>query len=133
MKLAPDLQITRNLLFTYCIENTEDIEREGFIVSKNVNNDIELSELFDTLTRPVFFSYKVDERQWHIDTLEHFIKTNDSFDSVFYLFDTYFEDEIINRKQFMKILLQCLMRYQVEFSEGHSTQDKADNPSPQKK
>nr|WP_226477099.1 hypothetical protein [Pseudomonas sp. MWU16-30323] len=114
MKLLPDLQITRNLLFTYCIENTNDIEREAFIVSKNVNNDKELSELFDKLTKPVFFSYKVDERQWHIDTLEHFLKTDETFDSVFYLFDTYFDDEISDQRQFMRILLECLTRYQAE-------------------
>ncbi|MDF3203155.1 hypothetical protein P3C29_31170 [Pseudomonas sp. 1912-s] len=121
MKFSPDLQITRNLLFTYCIENADDIEREEFIASKNVNDDRELSELFDKLTKPVFFSYKVDERQWHIDTLKYFLRTNDSFDSVFYLFDTYFEGEIIDRKQFMRILLQCLVRYQVEFTERPPT------------
>ncbi|QJI29770.1 hypothetical protein HKK55_13945 [Pseudomonas sp. ADAK18] len=120
MKFSPSLSITRSLLFTYCIENIDDVEREAFIVSKNINDDKELSELFDKLTKPVFLSYKIDERQWHIDTLQHFLKVNDSFDSVFYLFDTYFDDEIVDQRQFMRILLGCLIRYHAEDMQNES-------------
>jgi hypothetical protein len=124
MKLTPKLSIIRSLLFTYDIENTEDIERESLIVSKNVNDDNELTELFDELTKPEFISYKNEERQWHIDTLTHFLKTDENFDSVFYLFDTYFDDEIVDQRQFMKTLLECLMRYHAEATKSESTHGK---------
>ncbi|WP_350616503.1 hypothetical protein [Pseudomonas sp. HY7a-MNA-CIBAN-0227] len=121
MKLLPKLSILRSLLFTYNIENTDDPERERLIVSKNINDDRELAELFDQLTKPEFISYKAKERLWHIDTLKHFLKTDENFDSTFYLFDTYFDVEIIDQRQFMKILLECLMRYHVEATESKST------------
>lgn len=114
MKKKPDLAILRGLLFTYCIENCRDAEREQVIASKNINNEKELSELFNTLTKPEFFSYKEDEQQWFIDTLQHFLSTNENFSSVFYLFDTYFEDEIRDNRQFMTVLLECLKRYKAE-------------------
>lgn len=121
MKLIPKLSIIRSLLFTYCIENTDDIERETIIISKNVNNDEELAELFDELTKPEFVAYNYEERQWYIDTLNHFLSTDETFDSVFYLFDTFFEDEISDRRQFMKILLECLTRYQSEITNSKAT------------
>ncbi|MCF5054678.1 hypothetical protein GIW50_09935 [Pseudomonas syringae] len=118
MNLSPKLSILKSLLFTYCIENYEDHERESFIVSKNVNDDKELSELFDSLTKPEYLSYGPEERQWHIDTLQYFLGTDESFESVFYLFDTYFDDEIIDKRQFMRVLLECLSRYQIEVMES---------------
>lgn len=114
MKRQPKLSILRSLLFTYDIENTKDVEREEIIVSKNVNNRQELCELFDNLTKPEFFTYTKEEQQWFIDTISHYLSINDTFDSVFYLFDTYFEDKIIDQRHFMKVLLECLVRYQVE-------------------
>lgn len=114
MKHPPKLSILRSLLFTYNIENYDDPERESFIVSKNINNNRELSELFDELTKPEYLSYRPEERQWYIDTLQHFLETEESFESVFYLFDTYFDEEIIDNRQFMRILLECLIRYQAE-------------------
>lgn len=114
MKRQPRLSIIRGLLFTYNIENTKDLEREEIIVSKNVNDRKELSELFDTLTKPEFFTYTKEEQQWFINTISHYLSINDTFDSVFYLLDTYFEDEIIDQRHFMKVLLECLVRYQVE-------------------
>lgn len=117
MRHSPKLSIIRSLLFTYCIENYDDHERESIIVSKNINDDRELSELFDILTKPEYLSYKTDERQWHIDTIQYFLKRDEGFESVFDLFDTYFDDEIIDKRQFMKVLLQCLIRYQTELSE----------------
>ncbi|WP_331716173.1 hypothetical protein [Pseudomonas trivialis] len=53
-----DLAILRGLLFTYCIENCRDAEREQIIASKNTNNEKKLSELLNTPTKPEFFSYK---------------------------------------------------------------------------
>jgi len=114
MKLTPKLSIVRSLLFTYCIENTYDLERETIIASKNVNHAEELAELFDELTKPEFVAYTYEERQWYIDTLNHFLSTDETFDSVFHLFDTSFEDEIHDYRHFMKVLLDCLTRYQTE-------------------
>ncbi len=117
MKYPPKLSIIKSLLFTYCIENYDDPARESVIVSKNINDDKQLTELFDTLTKPEYLLYKTEERQWHIDTIQYFLDRDDNFESVFYLFDTYFDDEIIDKRQFMKVLLQCLIRYQTEASE----------------
>lgn len=114
MKKGPSLEILKGLLFTYNIENTEDREREEIIVSKDINNETELSELFDTLTKPEFLSYRKDEQEWFIDTLQHYLSTDENFESVFYLFDTYFEQEINNKRQFMKVLLNCLKSYNNE-------------------
>lgn len=120
MKLLPKLSIIRSLLFTYSFDNYDDPDRERFIVSKNVNDDKELSELFDKLTKPEFLHYKKEEREWYINTLEYFLKTDENFDSVFYLFDTYFDDEITDQRQFMKILLECLARYHAEAMQNES-------------
>lgn len=114
MKKGPSLEILKGLLFTYNIENTEDREREEIIVSKDINNETELSELFDTLTKPEFLSYRKDEQEWFIDTLQHYLSTDENFESVFYLLDTYFEQEINNKRQFMKVLLNCLKSYNNE-------------------
>ncbi|XVO89294.1 hypothetical protein ACQ9Y2_09635 [Pseudomonas palleroniana] len=117
MKLRPKLSIIQSLLFTYSIENFDDLDRESYITSKNINDETELSELFDKLTKPEFTSYKRRERQWHIDTLRHFLNTDENFNSVFYLFDTYFNDEIIDNRKFMEVLLKCLERYEVELNQ----------------
>jgi hypothetical protein len=114
MKKKPDLEILRGLLFTYCIENTKNLEREETIASKNINDETELSELFDTLTKPEFLSYREDEQLWFIETIEHYLSTDEDFESVFYLFDTYFEDDIIDKRHFMTVLLKCLNTYKSE-------------------
>ena len=49
MKRPPSFSIIRGLLFTYDIENTDDLERESLIASKNINDEKELMELFDEL------------------------------------------------------------------------------------
>ncbi|MCJ7960331.1 MAG: hypothetical protein MUW57_28260 [Pseudomonas sp.] len=112
MNKKPDLEILQGLLFTYSIENTKDLEREEIIASKNINNETELSELFDELTKPNFLSYREDEQEWFIETIQHFLSANNDFESVFYLFDTYFEDDITDKRGFMKTLLNCLKKYQ---------------------
>ena len=112
MNKKPDLEILQGLLFTYSIENTKNLKREEIIVSKDINNETELSELFDELTKPDFLSYREDEQEWFIETIQHFLSANNDFESVFYLFDTYFEDNIIDKRGFMKTLLNCLKKYQ---------------------
>jgi len=112
MNKKPDLEILQGLLFTYSIENTKDLKREEIIVSKDINNETELSELFDELTKPDFLSYREDEQERFIETIQHFLSANNDFESVFYLFDTYFEDNIIDKRGFMKTLLNCLKKYQ---------------------
>jgi hypothetical protein len=114
MKRRPQLSILQGLLFTYCIENSRNLEREGIIASKNVNDSKELTELFDALTKPEFYTYTLEEQDWHIETIRHHLSTEETFDSVFYLFDTYFEDDINDNRAFMNTLLGCLTRYRTE-------------------
>ena len=38
MKRTPSMSAIRGLLFTYDIENADDLERENLISSKNINN-----------------------------------------------------------------------------------------------
>ncbi|MHC8289343.1 hypothetical protein ACYZUD_21530 [Pseudomonas sp. XS1P51] len=102
----------RNLLFVFDIENTDDESREKIIVSKNVNDEKELSELFDILLKPEFFAYREKERESLISTVAHFLDINDSFDRVFEKMTTYFDDEVADQRKFMKVLLVCLRRYQ---------------------
>ncbi|CAH0125425.1 hypothetical protein ABH908_000859 [Pseudomonas frederiksbergensis] len=102
----------RGLLFVFDIENTHDLEREEIIVSKNVNDNKELAELFDILLRPEFFIYSEQERISLIETLSYFLEVGNSFDEVFSKMDTYFDDDVKDQRQFMKVLLGCLGRYQ---------------------
>lgn len=118
MNRKPDLKILQGLLFTYCTENTKNLTREEIIASKNINNKTELAELFDTLTRPEFLSFREDEQQWFIETIQHFLSTEENFESVFYLFDTYFEDDIISKRDFMEVLLKCLKNYNKKTTNG---------------
>ncbi len=111
MKKKPNLAILQGLLFTYSIENTKNLEREETIVSKDINNETELSELFDSLTKPEFLSYRECEQIWFIETIEYYLSIDEDFESVFYLFDTYFEDDITNKRDFMRVLLKCLKNY----------------------
>ncbi|WP_256595598.1 hypothetical protein [Pseudomonas sp. LG1E9] len=113
----PSLPILRGLLFTYCIENTKNLEREEIISSKNINDESELSELFHTLTKPEFLSYREDEQKWFIETIENYLSTDESLESVFHLFDTYFEDEILDKRRFIKVLLDCLKLYRLELND----------------
>jgi hypothetical protein len=114
MKPKPSMVVLRSLLFVFDIENTRNEEREEIIVSKDVNDDRELTELFDILLRPDFYVYRQDERQWFIDTLEYYLDAGDSFDEVFTRIDTYFDSEVEDQRRFMQVLLGCLRRYQSE-------------------
>lgn len=119
MKRKPDLAILQGLLFTYSTENTKSLEREEVITSKNINSTTELSQLFDILTKPEFLSYKEDEQVWLIETIEHYLSKGEDFESVFYLFDTYFEDDITNKRAFMTVLLERLKSYRSK-TESHN-------------
>ncbi|MCF5669190.1 MULTISPECIES: hypothetical protein [Pseudomonas fluorescens group] len=111
MKKKPDMSIIRGLLFTYDIENTDNLERERLIASKNINKERELIELFDELTKPDFLDYTRSEQEWFIASITHFLAANDSFDAVFKSMATYFSAPVIDQKKFMQVLLTCLIQY----------------------
>jgi hypothetical protein len=111
MKNKPSMEIIRGLLFTYDIENADDLEREKFISSKNVNNEKELIELFDQLTKPDFLTYTKPEQEWFIYSIEYYLSINDNFDDVFKKMATYFSDDIIDQQAFMRTLLNSLKHY----------------------
>ncbi|SEN52987.1 hypothetical protein SAMN04487857_12056 [Pseudomonas sp. ok272] len=112
MRSRSSMVVLRSLLFVFDIENTRNEEREEIIVSKDVNDHDELVELFDILLRPQFLIYTSSERQKIIDMLEYYVSTGDDFDEVFTRIDTYFDDDVQDQHGFMKILLECLTRYQ---------------------
>lgn len=111
MKNKPSMSIIRGLLFTYDIENTDDLQREKLIASKDINNERELIKLFDELTKPEFLAYTKTEQEWFIDSITHFLATNDSFDAVFKNMATYFSAPVIDQKKFMHVLLSRLKNY----------------------
>lgn len=111
MKSKPSMSIIRGLLFTYDIENTDDLEREKLIASKDINNERELIELFDQLTKPDFLAYTRAEQEWFIDSITHFLAKNDNFDAIFKNMATYFSTSVTDQRKFMQILLTCLKCY----------------------
>jgi len=111
MQNKPSVEIIRGLLFTYDIENADDLEREKFISSKNVNNEKELIELFDQLTKPDFLTYTKPEQEWFIYSIEYYLSINDNFDAAFKKMATYFSDDIIDQQAFMRTLLTSLKHY----------------------
>ncbi|MBC6625391.1 hypothetical protein [Pseudomonas sp.] len=115
---APSMPIIRGLLFTYDIENTDDLKREERIASVDANDEKELIELFNDLTKPEFLIYTRPERDWFISSIEHFLETGDSFDNVFKTMTTYFSTEIADQRQFMRVLLDCLYCYKLETEAG---------------
>ncbi|WP_130907328.1 hypothetical protein [Pseudomonas sp. Sample_16] len=116
MKNSYNIEIVYGLLFVFDIENTDNEEREALIASKNVNDDKELVELFDLVLRSEFFAYKQKGREMLVDTIAYFINENDNFDRVFERMTTYFDDDVVDQSRFMKVLLGCLKRYQLEGS-----------------
>ena len=111
MENKPSMSIIRGLLFTYDIETTDDPEREKLIASKNINDEKELLELFDELTKPEFLSYTKIEQEWFIDSIAHYLSINDSFDAVFKVMATYFSAPTNNQREFMQVLLDRLKYY----------------------
>ncbi|WP_277761281.1 hypothetical protein [Pseudomonas sp. A34-9] len=116
MKRKPEMYVVRSLLFIFDIDYPCDEARESFIVSKNVNDEKELTELFDEFMKGEFLIYTSPEREWCIETLRYFLDLDDDFDEVFSRITTYFDDDVIEPKKFMKTLLDCLIRYHVESS-----------------
>lgn len=114
MKRKPEYFVLRGLLFLFDIENTHNDAREKIIVSKNVNDKEELAELFDIFMRPEFLSYSFQEREWCIDTLKYYLEIGDTFDAVFTKITTYFDDDVEDQRQFMQVLLSCLLKYHTE-------------------
>ncbi|QXI19150.1 hypothetical protein [Pseudomonas hamedanensis] len=116
MKTQYKIVDIKNLLFVFDIENTRNDEREKIIVSKDVNDDKELGELFDVLLKPEFLCYTYRERTSLADTVAHFLGEEDSFDRVFERMTTYFDEDVRDQRRFMSVLLECLTRYQAEAS-----------------
>lgn len=111
MKSKPSMVALRSLLFVFDIENTKCENREKIIVSKDINNDQELAELFDILLKTDFLTYTPKERKLFIDTISHHLSTEESFDDIFTKMDTYFDTDIEDQRHFMKVLLERLRHY----------------------
>ena len=119
---APSMSIIRGLLFTYDIENTDDLKREERIASVDAEQRKRaLSNFLTDLTKPEFLIYTSAERDWFISSIEHFLDTGDSFDNVFKTMTTYFSTEIADQRQFMRVLLRCLYHYKLETEAGERT------------
>lgn len=114
MTKSSDMIVLRSLLFVFDIENTVDDAREEYIASKNVNSESGLLELFDQLLRPDFLAFQFHEREWLIEKISFYLKDGSDFDEIFSRITTYFGDEVKDRRRFMKVLLSCLERYQLE-------------------
>lgn len=114
MKPKPSVMPLVGLLFVFNVENVHSDEREEIIVSKNINDDAELSELFDVLLRPEFLSCPPGAQEKYIETINYYLEAGDTFDDLFDGMDTYFDQEIYDQRHFMKILLSCLKRYSSE-------------------
>lgn len=113
MNKKPDLNIFRSLFFVFDIDNPDNDSgiRQDIMVSKNINDTRELSELFDTMLRPEFLAYTPEARERCIKTLEFFLNTDENFDFLFDKITTYFNDDIEDQRHFMQTLHQCLKRY----------------------
>ncbi|MBC3366538.1 hypothetical protein [Pseudomonas sp. SWRI154] len=118
MKSKPSMMPLIGLLFVFNIENVRDEKREEVIVSKNINNDVELSELFDILLGPEFLRYPPGAQAKYIDAISYYLEVGDNFDDLFEDMDTYFDQEIYDQRHFMEVLLSCLKRYQLESVSG---------------
>ena len=106
--ISSDMVVLRNLLFVFDIENTKDEAREEYIGSKGINSDSELQELFDRLLESDFLAFQVHEREWFIEKISFYLEAGSDFDEVFSKITTYFNDEVKDKRQFMRALLSCL-------------------------
>jgi hypothetical protein len=114
MTKSSDMVVLRSLLFVFDIENTIDEAREEVIVSKDVNLDSKLVELFDCLLKPDFLVFQSHEREWFIERVSFYLDEGSSFDEIFSKITTYFDDDIKDQRRFMRVLLSCLNRYHSE-------------------
>nr|WP_256669359.1 hypothetical protein [Pseudomonas sp. C2B4] len=101
-------------MFVFDIENADDEEREALIASKNVNDEKELTDLFDLVLRSEFFAYEQTGRETLINTIAYFLNQDDDFNRVFERMTTYFDDDVVDQRKFMMVLVSCLRRYQLE-------------------
>ncbi|WLH61518.1 hypothetical protein [Pseudomonas sp. FP2300] len=114
MKPKPSMMPLIGLLFVFNIENVCDEKREEVIVSKNINIDSELSELFDVLLKSEFLRYPPGAQDKYIEIINYYLKVGGSFDDLFEDMDTYFDQSIHDQRHFMEVLLSCLKCYQSE-------------------
>jgi hypothetical protein len=111
MKLEPTLDIIPSILFPFDINSDQDETIENLIAKTDINNDDELTHLFNTLIKPEFTKRIISEQQWYIDTLTFFLNKNEKFNRVFSEITTYFSEEPIDKRHFMSVLLECLKKY----------------------
>ena len=111
MKRTQSMSTIRGLLFTYDIENADDLERENLISSKNINNKKELIELFDELTKSEFLSYIKPEQERLIESIEYYLAIKDNFDAALNTMTTYFSTPVTDQQAFMRTLLDRLKQY----------------------
>jgi len=79
--------------------------------------------LFDALLKSEFLDYTPREQVSLTDTIAHFLKEGDSFDRVFGQMTTYFDDDVLDQRRFMQVLLKCLVKYQLESSRSEILND----------
>ncbi|MCV4286260.1 hypothetical protein [Pseudomonas capsici] len=120
MKQNLELYDLRNLLFIFDIDYSDDTDREEIIVSKNVNSKKELAELFDIFILPDFLSRPKFARDSLIKTLTSSLEKDVSFNMIFDSLSTYFDDEIEDQRQFMEVLLECLVKYEKNAQSSNS-------------
>ncbi|SFB57226.1 hypothetical protein SAMN03159488_05386 [Pseudomonas sp. NFIX10] len=118
MTKSSDMVVLRSLLFVFDIENTIDEAREEIIVSKDINADSELVELFDSLLKADFLTFQSHEREWFIEKISFYLEEGANFDEIFSRIITYFDDDVKDPPHFMRVLLSCLKRYQSEVAEN---------------
>lgn len=121
MKPKPSIMPLIRLLFVFNVENTRDDEREEIIVSKDVNQDSELSELFDIFLRPEFINCPRGALEEYIGIISYYLSTGDTFDSLFERMALHFDQDIHDQRHFMEVLLRCLKCYQSEVSKNSTS------------
>jgi hypothetical protein len=104
MKPKPSTMPLIGLLFVFNIENARNEEREELIVSKNINLDAELSELFDILLRPGFLNCPPGAQEKYIEIINYYLKVGDTFDDLFEYMDTYFDQEIHDQRHYGNVV-----------------------------
>ncbi|WP_027922051.1 hypothetical protein [Pseudomonas sp. URMO17WK12:I12] len=116
MKFEPDVSILPGLLFVFDIDYPHEESVLDEICSTDVNDPIALSRIMDLVLKPTYQRFLEDEQQWHVNTLRHFLDKGESFKSVLEKRSFLFSDEVVDGREFMRILYLCLMRYQREES-----------------
>lgn len=121
LKPKPSIMPLIRLLFVFNVEYSLGDEQEEIVVSKNVNLDSELSELFDIFLRPEFINCPGDVLEEYIGVISYYLDAGDSFDILFEKMETYFDQDIHDQRHFMEVLLRCLKCYQSEVSKNSTS------------